>query len=393
MRVSRRNAFAFFVLAGVVSVTACSPDEAQPITFDSVAAQTTSTTSAPTTTLPNTTTSLMTGPVDVFGESWLDATGNLAGLTSECGNLSHISARPDGGLIAGVALQGLWSSTDAGATWSRLGQGEGSEQLTFRPTAIVYDPQDPQRFWVSGLYNNGVYVTNDGGATFRLLLSQWSAVDVSVDFTDPERKVVLAPLDALMLYRSTDGGATWGSASDQMPDEGGRLVAALAIDAQTYLVGLRDGPVPGIFRTTDGGGTWIRVHPDGVAGVPVRSSNGKLYWLLERGGGVLISADNGATWTFNTGRGISPFAEHLAELPDGRLVTVSDSTLIMSDDEGASWQPVGPPLPYEPTGLVYSDAAKAFFVSHFDCEWDSENPVRPGAIMRLAFEVAQPQAA
>src|SRR5579859_5959557 len=64
---------------------------------------------------------------DTTTTPWVAATANLAGLPSECGNMSLMSARPDRDmLIAGVAQQGLWASQNGSAAWTRLGQGTGS---------------------------------------------------------------------------------------------------------------------------------------------------------------------------------------------------------------------------------------------------------------------------
>jgi photosystem II stability/assembly factor-like uncharacterized protein len=332
-----------------------------------------------------------TAPGSVAGASWIDATGNLAGLPSECGNLSHVSARPGGGLIAGVALQGLWSSTDGGEKWDPLGDAEGTA-LKFRMTTIVYDPEQPARFWVDGIYDTGgAYETGDDGATFRQLFSDWNSVTFAVDLSDPDRRTMIVAVDPIDVRKSVDGGESWEPVAGALPDEVGRAAGSLAVDSQTYLIGTREGEVPGIFRTTDGGGSWSRVHPTGVAGSPLRARDGGIYWLIERGGGVVHSADEGATWTVHDGEGISPFAENIVELPDGRLATISNGTLIVSSDEGDSWTSIGPAMPYEPSGVAYSEADQAFYIWRSDCEWNEANPVRPGSILRLDFE-SQPAA-
>src|SRR5262245_46519918 len=55
------------------------------------------------------------GPISEGGEApmgeWVNVTSDLAGVDSECGNMSLIVAKPDEDfLIAGVALQGLYTS-------------------------------------------------------------------------------------------------------------------------------------------------------------------------------------------------------------------------------------------------------------------------------------------
>ncbi len=44
-------------------------------------------------------------------------------------------------------------------------QGGGSDVIMNRPTSMVFDPTDPNRWWESGNYNGGgVYRTDDAGA-------------------------------------------------------------------------------------------------------------------------------------------------------------------------------------------------------------------------------------
>ena len=123
-------------------------------------------------------------PADV----WVNVTGNLAGMASECGNSTILSPVPGSGtIIAGVALKGLWANS-SGSTWSHLGSGAGSDTITNRPTWIAHDPTSPGTFWESGIYNGGgVYRTTDHGRTFHRLGSITHNDYVSVDFSDPDR--------------------------------------------------------------------------------------------------------------------------------------------------------------------------------------------------------------
>src|SRR5262245_29119963 len=128
----RRTVRKRIVLTVVASaaLAACGK-EATPIAFDTAAPESTVDTTTPPTVPRVTQPTPPTLPGDAIGDAWEDATGNLAGLPSECGNLQSMSARPDrSGIIAGVSLQGLWSSEDGGATWSQLGQGAGSDEIT-----------------------------------------------------------------------------------------------------------------------------------------------------------------------------------------------------------------------------------------------------------------------
>src|SRR4051812_17270210 len=95
-------------------------------------------------------------------EAWTNVTANLAGLESDCGNLGFVALKPKPGvLITGIAKQGLWSSDDGGQSWVQLGKDKDSALLAHRPSSIVFDPDEPTRFWESGIYGHGVFRTDD----------------------------------------------------------------------------------------------------------------------------------------------------------------------------------------------------------------------------------------
>ena len=97
---------------------------------------------------------------------WVDVTGNVGGAKWGAYGVHYLSAVPGtSAVIAGVSEAGLWKSADEGATWTKLG---GSE-IRSRPDRIVYDPRNPDIFWVSGCYGDAPFRTDDGGKTFQRL--------------------------------------------------------------------------------------------------------------------------------------------------------------------------------------------------------------------------------
>jgi hypothetical protein len=372
---------------------ACAPNNPEPSSQDAISTEPSVTScgitlcdSTPGSSTPTTT----IGPT----VPWVAATANLAGLPSECGNMSLLSARPDRDmLIAGVARQGLWASQNGSATWTRLGQGIGSAAISNRPSSITYDPSHPDTFWESGLYNGpGLYETMDNGASFKQLGNLIHSDFVSVDLSDPARRTLLSGRhETSNLYRSGDGGATWVDLTSTLPAGIGHTKAPLVLDARVHLLGTAQAPGSGIFRTIDGGSTWSRVFQGGVSGPAlVAKSDGAIYWLLEQGNGLVKSTDRGLTWQRVLGPGrISDNSGSLLELPDGRLATFS-RFVIVSADHGATWQSVGSGLPYTPTGIVYSAYRKAFYAWRYDCAFSGDTSVKADAIMRMAFDYKTP---
>ena len=324
-------------------------------------------------------------------QKWVNATGNLAKMASECGNLGLVSAQPcSNRVIAGVAQKGLWETLDGGKTWAALGKGAGSAVITNRISAIVYDPKDPKIFWESGIYNGGgVYRTTDSGQTFSQLGDVTHCDSVSVDFSDPERKTLLAGGHETntKLSLSKDGGKTWMNIAAGLPS--GQCTATAVINAQTLLVGCNSGS---ITRSENGGANWATATGSSIGGIfqPLTAADGTLYWP-GAGGGVSKSEDQGKSFSVIATSSDAPglvAPASLAQLPDGRVVSVGKDHLLATVDKGASWKPIGEPLPYPgggydgAHGVSYSATTKTFFI----WRWDCSDVVPDNAIMSMGFD-------
>jgi hypothetical protein len=300
---------------------------------------------------------------------WMNITGTLAGMASECGNLTLLSATQDSDtIVAGVAHRGLWAN-NRGNSWAPL---KGAHIIANRPSWIVYDPERPSVFWESGIYNGGgVYLTTDNGTSFRQLGSISHIDFVSVNFRDPERQTLLAGGHerAQTVYLSSDGGQTWTNIGVNLPAGSGASTHPLVLNSLTYVVNAGT-----VHRTTNGGDSWRQVSTERPTGPPLVTTNGAIYWPAN--GGLLKSTDLGATWT-HVGKDLQ--AVRPVELSDGRLVAVGATHLVISADAGKTWSPFGASLPFVPEGLIYSPSRRAFFVWHSDC-----GPVvLPDAVMEI----------
>jgi len=323
--------------------------------------------------------------------AWTNVTANLAGMASECGNTPYLTAHPSRDvLITSVAKKGLWSSIDGGASWKQLWPTAGNDQITNRGSSIVFDPEHPDTFWESGIYNGpGVYRTTDGGATFTALGDAHHIDSVSVDLRDPQRQTLLAGghEQTQTLYRSADGGRTWTNVGKNLPAGTNFCTNALVIDQNVHLVGCSGyaGGTDGVFRTTDGGKTWAPATTAPAAALPLWASDGTIYWSLVYDRGLIKSTDQGRTWT-QTIQGNTLKTGHPIELPDGRIVAPGGKTLMISSDKGLSFQPTGEPMPFVPNSITYSPYRNAFFIEQFDCG----DAVVAHAISRAGFDYRRP---
>jgi photosystem II stability/assembly factor-like uncharacterized protein len=307
-------------------------------------------------------------------------------MPSECGNISLVSARPDRDtVIASVSLHGLWASSNGDDAWAALGQAGGAP-IGNRGSTMVYDPQHPETFWESGIYNGGgVYRTDDDGATFHQLGDITHVDALSVDLSDPNRRTLIAGLhEQTAVQRSHDGGQTWAKISGTLPPDIGFTSSLLVVDSRTFLVGTNTSQNAGVFRTTDDGATWTQVFKGAVTGQPLVTKAGKLFWVTAADGGIIGSADGGVTWG-QAARGgtVDTDAPDLVELPSGAIAAVGNLAIITTKDEGRSWTKASPTMPYRPKGITFSPTRQAFYIWYFTCDPQGNNAVPPDAIMRL----------
>jgi len=180
---------------------------------------------------------------------------------------------------------GIYKSTDAGATWTHLGLRD-AEQIN----SIIVDPHDANRLFVAALGHpyganaeRGVYRSTDGGRTFDKVLykdENTGAEQVAFDPRDPQ--TIYADLWAARrppwttgnsinglgsgLYKSTDGGSTWHQLTGGLPtdEQGlGRIGIGIAPSDPNRIYALLDAPrLGGFFRSDDAGANWTRVNTE-----------------------------------------------------------------------------------------------------------------------------------
>ncbi len=194
--------------------------------------------------------------------------------------LSGVPSQPNV-FYVGAVNGGVWKSTDYGRTWQPI----FDQQPTGSIGAIVVAPSDPQVVYVGsgeGLHRpdlsvgDGIYKSTDGGATWTHLgLRDGQQISqMAVDPRDPNRLFVAVaghpygPNPERGIYRSTDGAKTFEKVLYKNENIGAAGVTLDPSDPNTVYATLweaREGPWEnagwngtggGIFKSTDGGQTW-----------------------------------------------------------------------------------------------------------------------------------------
>ena len=194
--------------------------------------------------------------------------------------------------------------------WRPIGPDGGSVQ------ALAFAPSDA-RVVYAGTAGAGVWRSSDGGMS-------WGAANRGLEHASV-LALVVDPRDAGHLYAgagdgrvfsSADGGRTWRPASGVAGTGGlgalpaGVAVNCLALDPSDSLV-VYAATSGGLLRTGDGGSRWVAIDPDGhprlSLSVAVGPADGGSLWL-GTDIGLLHSQDAGGSWQESgfEGRSLSP---------------------------------------------------------------------------------------
>jgi photosystem II stability/assembly factor-like uncharacterized protein len=273
----------------------------------------------------------------------------------------------------GAVGGGIWQSTDAGVVWKPIFDSQHVASIG----ALAVAPSDPQVIYAgtgesdirSDLSSgDGVYKSTDSGQT-------WS--NIGLRDSKQISKVIVDPRDDKVVYvaalghtytpnaergvfKSTDGGASWTKVLDQGPDIGASDLAISTENPNVLFATMWrvrrppwsvyapiDGPGSGLFRSRDGGQTWMHLTgaglPDadwGRTAVGVSADGQRVYALIDaKKGGLYRSDDGGNTWTLaNSDRRITNRAWYFGNItvdpqnPD--VIYMPNVALYRSEDGG-----------------------------------------------------------
>ena len=188
--------------------------------------------------------------------------------------------------------QGVWKSTDQGATFARR-DGNVISGRCETGYALCLDPNG-KRLYCFMLDGSSGY-TLDGGQTWEKLAQvnrgwDFAAVDWSVE--KPQVIFGSEHESGGKYHLSTDGGKSWRKLGESPKDASGFTIGVGVVDAKTLVRWL--GSTGGIERSLDGGATWTKVCDETPVGHVMVVFKGVCYWVGQKG--LLISKDQGATW-------------------------------------------------------------------------------------------------
>lgn len=314
------------------------------------------------------------------------------------GRIVDVEIHPDhpSTIFVATASGGIWKSTNRGHRWTPIFDDQavstfGDVAIAPSNPSILYAGTGEQNNRQSTSWGNGVYRSDDGGATWRHLglVGTRHVGRILVHPTNPDVAWVAgmgnlwAPNDERGVFRTRDGGRTWdkvlyvddltGAVDLAMDPRNPDVLYAAMYQRLRKAWGFNGGgPGSGIHKSTDGGATWTELTQGlppgdkGRIGIAVSRSNPDVVMALveapnppsgERpqgggpggaggfgrrdpgGTGTYRSEDGGATWRKMSDENQRPmYYSHVFIDPnDDRLVYTASTSSMKSEDGGATW--------------------------------------------------------
>jgi len=283
-----------------------------------------------------------------------------------------------GTLLAGTDGQGLWLSTDCGATWTKRNTGRGGDKLDSGSLWVVrYDPTDANVVYAGSLYGSdiGLLKSTNGGVDWVSAFANNAAVayaapnpffqDIGIDPTQHLHVVVtihdncaheFAPV---CLLESFDGGGSWRALKGPPQLRGwAERAGVIVIGEKEFIFHTW---MDGIFHTADAGNTWLPLGIDGYF-TPYPARDGYTYLPSIRG---MHRTKNWLDWSAVDG---APSGDAIAG--DGmRMFTAWDDfnpkLAYAYESDSSRWTAMALPTanPKRISGLVYDPGHKLLYMS------------------------------
>lgn len=264
---------------------------------------------------------------------------------------------------------GIYKSVDGGAIWTHLGLRDG-EQIA----SMAVDPADANRIFVAVLGHpygpnseRGIFRSLDGGATFaRVLFTNENVGGFDVVLDPQDSKVVYATLWAARqapweiggsfeipgsgIFKSVDGGTTWMPLQAGLPARMGRAEVAVAPSNPHIVYAYADVESKGndagaLYRSDDAGAHFARVNDaaeiaqrgDDLISLAVDPRDPQTVYLTNTS--TYRSRDGGRTFVAIKGApgGDDYHTVWINPLDPSIIALASDQGATISVDGGATW--------------------------------------------------------
>ena len=198
------------------------------------------------------------------------------------------------------------SRKTASASWFAIGPGNMSGRIL----DIEFDPGNTNIVYV-GSASGGLWKSTDGGDTWVTSSDELPTLSIGAVCVLPTNPDIVligtgegtsagAGDDGVGILKSTDGGLTWNTTGLSFPLTAGHGFHVMEVNplTGTILAGANDG----LWRSTDDGDTWTRIQSGGnYYDVKFKPDDPTVIYTCKgassTGNNVKVSTDDGLTWT------------------------------------------------------------------------------------------------
>ncbi len=225
--------------------------------------------------------------------------------------MQNLRTNPDGTRKAADHVWNAWknsqkSPSSLAGNWKSIGpstipMAKGYKGLG-RINAIGFHPTNESVYYI-GAPSGGLWKTTDGGSSWNSNTDNLPTLGVSsiiVDRANPETVLIgtgdrdAGDAEGLGVMKSTDGGLTWQSWNSGMGNKTvGRMIQHPS-DANILYAATNGG----IYKSTNAGSSWTSIKSGNFNDIVFKPNNPAILYACSSGS-FYRSTDNGATWSSN----------------------------------------------------------------------------------------------
>jgi photosystem II stability/assembly factor-like uncharacterized protein len=250
------------------------------------------------------------------------------------GRITGIAAHPfsAGTIYIAAAGGGVWMTTDAGSNWTPLTDSQrtlsmGAIAIAASNPLVIYAGTGEANNSFDSNFGRGILVSTDGGATWTLrtgpsgIFDRMASAAIAVDPTNENiayAAMATAGENGLLgrpgIYKTTDGGVTWINTTSAITTAQPYTDVQIDLNAPATVymaVGRFSGSaLNGVYKSVNGGGFWTLLSngPTGTSAgriaIAVSKSNSQVLYVaaVQSSGSfglykMMRSNDGGATFT------------------------------------------------------------------------------------------------
>lgn len=226
----------------------------------------------------------------------------------------------------------VYESTNGGDAWKRFRDGFDNRRIH----TIEIDPVDRKRVYAGSVA--GLYLTEDGGTSWKRITDDTKVVNaIGITPERPSRIVLATEGDGV--YVSNDRGATFARSSDGLRNvRATAIVADPEVSGRIYAAVVHGNAASGIHVSSDAGRRWTRLSetqiPEILTLVVQTGAGARFVAGTEKG---FYWSDDGKAWQMAESPLLPVRVEKIVRYTDMRMFAASAEGVYTSRDGGRNW--------------------------------------------------------